>query len=138
MKWWNDHILKRGPDKDMSVYDYVAYLDGLLRPLPPHEKANKMRPVITGFFDIFSTKEYRDKKLFLGEEDFVNFWVIFADVDEHHCRRVYTKYFPAPLTMEYFLADFEAFVSNPEFVDENSKRVFHVFKQPNPSGCCKA
>ncbi|XP_061195951.1 uncharacterized protein LOC133204223 [Saccostrea echinata] len=28
-KWWNNHVFKRGPGKDISLEDYISYLEGL-------------------------------------------------------------------------------------------------------------
>ncbi|XP_048743369.2 uncharacterized protein LOC125656826 [Ostrea edulis] len=135
-KWWNDHIFKSGPGKPISLHDYTSYLEGCMGSLDkPHDTVNKMKPAITGFFNFFSTDGYRKRNLIIGEEDFVRFWIILTDVDEQHCREMFNKHFPAPVTMAYFLEDFNAFVSHPEFWNEFSNRIFNILKFRR-SGCC--
>ncbi|XP_056007691.1 uncharacterized protein LOC125666332 [Ostrea edulis] len=136
-KWWNEHIFKTGRGKDISVADYVSYLQGTVGAAVPHEKAGKVKAMVTGFFNIFSTEGFRKKNLILGEEDFVKFWAILADVDERHCRRMLIRHFPTPLTLAYFLEDFTAFLSHQEFFDEYSNRIFNVVKFRRSNGCCK-
>jgi hypothetical protein len=136
-KWWNDHVFKTGPGKDISVADYVSYLEGTVGAVPPHEKAGKVKPMATGLFNFFSTDNYRKKNLILGEEDFVKFWAILADADERHCRKMLLRHFPTPLTLAYFLDDFTAFLSHQDFFDEYSSRIFNVLKFGGSQGCCK-
>ncbi|XP_048755717.2 uncharacterized protein LOC125666579 isoform X2 [Ostrea edulis] len=136
-KWWNEHIFKTGPGKDISVDDYISYLDGTVGAVAPHEKAGKVKPMVMGLFNIFSTESFRKKNFILGEEDFVKFWAILADVDERHCRRMLIRHFPTPLTMAYFLEDFTAFLSHQDFYDEYSNRIFNVLKFRRSYGCCK-
>jgi hypothetical protein len=123
-KWWNDHIFKRGPGKPIALLDYLCNLTG------------DPKPMITGFFNFFSTGEYRKKNLILGEEDFVRFWRILADVDERHSRKIFYRCFPAPFTMASFMEDFIAFLSNAEFFDEVSNRVFNLLKFQGSCSCC--
>ncbi|XP_061195688.1 uncharacterized protein LOC133203906 [Saccostrea echinata] len=137
-KWWNDHIFKCGAGKDISIEDYISYLEGTVGAAPPHERANKVKPFITGFFNFFSTEDYRKKNLILGEEDFVKFWTILADVDERHCREKFVKHIPTPLTMAYFMEDFVAFTSHDEFWNEYGNRIFNVLKGERSDRCCKA
>jgi hypothetical protein len=125
-KWWEDHIFKSGPGKPISLEDYTCYL----------MSAGDMRPVITGLFKFFSTDEYRKRNLIMGEDDFVRFWGILADVDERHSREMFNRYFPAPVTMTSFLEDFVAFVSHPDFWDEYNNRVYNVVKFRRSGFCC--
>jgi hypothetical protein len=135
-KCWNDHVFKSGPGKPISLEDYMSHLEGTIASLDKsHENANKMRPIITGFFNFFSTEEYRKKNIIIGEEDFVKFWRILADSDEQHSREMFNKHFPAPLTMASFLDDFTALISHVEFWEEYSNRVFNLLKFRRP-GCC--
>ncbi|XP_071182051.1 uncharacterized protein [Mytilus edulis] len=131
-KWWDDHIFKRGANKHISVEDYVAYLEGIYNPA---DMGNKMRPVITGFFNFFSTPDFRKKNCILTEEDFIKFWTILKNVDKVHCRNIYIRHFLNPTTMESFLGDFVALVSSNDFFDENTIRVHTVLKPPRSSPC---
>ncbi|XP_061175545.1 uncharacterized protein LOC133184469 [Saccostrea echinata] len=133
-KWWNDHIFKSGPGKDISMTDYVMWVESNI---PLHEMANKVKPIITGFFNFFSTEDYRKKNLIIGEEDFVMFWAILADVNERHCRKMFVKHIPSPLTMAFFLEDFEAFLSHNEFWNEYAYRVFNILKYRDSCRCCR-
>ncbi|XP_048743368.2 uncharacterized protein LOC130046285 [Ostrea edulis] len=137
-KWWNDNIFKGGPGKPISLHDYTSFLEGSMVSVNnPHENANKMRPVITGFFNFFSTDEYRKKNLIICEDDFIRFWRILADIDEQHCREMFNKHFPAPVTMASFMEDFTAFVSHVDFWDEYSNRVFNLLKFRRTGCFCK-
>ncbi|CAC5378541.1 unnamed protein product [Mytilus coruscus] len=131
-KWWNDHIFKRGTNKHISVDDYVTYLEGIYNPA---DMRNKMRPVITGFFNFFSTPDFRKKNCILAEEDFIKFWAILKNVDKVHCRNIYIRHFLNPSTMESFLEDFVALVSYNDFFDENTIRVHTVLKPPRSATC---
>ncbi|XP_061175544.1 uncharacterized protein LOC133184468 [Saccostrea echinata] len=126
-KWWNDHIFKSGPGKNISMNDYISCLE-----------ANcPAKAIVTGFFNFFSTEVYRKKNLIISEEDFVKFWAILAGVDERHCREVFVKHIPSPLTMAFFLEDFEAFLSHNEFWNEYGYRVFNILKYKDSCRCCR-
>lgn len=137
-KWWNNHIFKTGPGKPIQLVDCISYLEGVeLSVKNPSENFKKMKPVITEFFNFFSTDGYRKKNHIISENDFVRFWSILADVNEQHCRKMFCKHFPTPVTMASLLEDSTAFVSHVDFWDEYSNRVFNILKFRH-SGCfCK-
>ncbi|XP_062613866.1 uncharacterized protein LOC134275614 [Saccostrea cucullata] len=135
-KWWNENIFKGGPGKDISVDDYVSYLEGTVGMAPPHERNGKVKPMITSFFSFFSTEYYRKKNLIMNRGEFLKFWTILANVDEIHCRKMYTKHFPTPFTMQYFLNDFESFLANDTFFDEFANRIFNIVRYQGRR-CCK-
>ncbi|XP_076115246.1 uncharacterized protein LOC143083016 isoform X4 [Mytilus galloprovincialis] len=126
-KWWNDHIFKRGVDKDISIDGYINYLEGIYNPA---DMEKKMRTVITGFFNFFSTPQFRKQNQPIIEEDFIKFWTIFKNMDKLHCRRSFIRHFLNPLTMASFLEDFVAFLSYNDFFDENTTRVHNLLKPP--------
>ncbi|CAC5378073.1 unnamed protein product [Mytilus coruscus] len=126
-KWWNDHIFKRGVNKDISIDGYINYLEGIYNPADMEEK---MRPVITGFFNFFTTPDFRKKNLPFVEEDFIKFWTILTNMDELHCKRLFIRHFLNPLTMASFLEDFVAFLAYNDFFDENTTRVHNILKPP--------
>lgn len=137
-KWWDDHVFKRGPGKDIHVEDYVTFVEGTLGTGPPHDRANKIRPVVKKWFDFFTTEEYIKRKLILGEEDFLKFWTILDnDIDEEHYKRMFIKHFPSPLCIGDIMEDFVAFLSHPDFFDEYSNRVFDIVKHRPEGPCCK-
>lgn len=137
-KWWDDNIFKRGPGKDIEVEDYINVVEGTLGTGPPHDRAGKIRPVIKSWFEFFTTEEYLKRKLLLGGGDFVKFWAILdGNSDEQFYKKMYIKHFPAPFSMSDFLEDFVAFLSNPDFFDEFSSRVYHVVKYQSEGICCK-
>ena len=136
-KWWNDNVFKCGPGKSISVEDYMAHLLEQLGLSKSPEMASKIRPVIKGWFKFFTTEDYMKRNLIIGEYDFIRFWSILAEyVPESHCKKMFIKNFPTPFTMDSFLEDFVSFVSNPDFYDEYSNRVYNVIK-PRPSGMCE-
>nr|XP_022291571.1 uncharacterized protein LOC111102917 [Crassostrea virginica] len=136
-KWWNDNNFKCGPGKNISVEDYMAHLLEKLGLSKSPEMASKVRPVIKGWFKFFTTEDYMKRNLIIGEYDFIRFWSILAEyVPESHCKKMFIKNFPTPFTMDSFLEDFVSFVSNPDFYDEYSNRVYNVIK-PRPSGMCE-
>ncbi|XP_062613860.1 uncharacterized protein LOC134275608 isoform X2 [Saccostrea cucullata] len=136
-KWWNDHIFKLGPGNDISVNDYIYYLEGTVGGVVPSARPKKVKPVVTGFFDFFSTGEYRKKSLIIGQNDFVKFWTILVGLDEVQGKKLFLKNFPAPFTMTHFMEDFVNFLSNDEFLDEVSYRVFNVLRhRESQSRCC--
>lgn len=138
MKWWNDYIFKRGPGKDIEVEDYIMVVEGILGKGPPHDRANKIKPVIKQWFEFFTTDEYLKKKLILGGGDFTKFWTILdGSAHEQHYKDMYIKHFPAPFNMSEFYEDFVAFLSNPDFFDEFSNRIYHVVKHRSEGICCK-
>lgn len=126
-KWWNEHIFKRGVDNDISIDGYISYLEGIYNPA---DMEGKMRPVITGFFNFFSTPEFRKQNQPIIEEDFIKFWTILKNMDKLHCRRSFIRYFLNPLTMANFLEDFVAFLSYSDLFDENTTRVHNLLKPP--------
>ncbi|XP_062609835.1 sarcoplasmic calcium-binding protein-like isoform X2 [Saccostrea cucullata] len=131
-KWWNDHVFKRGPGEDISLEDYISYLEGFAE---PDLRPVKFLPIITQFFDFFSTEEYRKKKLILGERDFVKFWTILVNIDERHCKYMFIKHVPSPLTLASLLDDFVALVSHDDVLNNDNYRLLAVLKQ-NHNGCC--
>ncbi|CAC5378074.1 unnamed protein product [Mytilus coruscus] len=131
-KWWDEHVFKRGVNKDISIEDYITYFEGVYT---PHGMESAMRPVITGFFNFFSTPEYRKKNIPILEEDFIKFWTILKNVDESHCRRMFVRYFLNPLTMASFLENFVALISHNDFYDEKTLRVYKILN-PQRSGTC--
>ncbi|XP_062592535.1 sarcoplasmic calcium-binding protein-like [Saccostrea cucullata] len=133
-KWWNNNIFKSGPGKSISMTDYISWLESSA---PPHEMASKLKPMVTGFFNFFSTEDYEKKNLIMSEDDFVKFWTILADINERHCREVFVKHIPSPLTMAYFMEDFVAFLSHNEFWNEYGYRVFNILKYKDTSRCCR-
>ncbi|XP_052064800.1 uncharacterized protein LOC127704705 [Mytilus californianus] len=126
-KWWNDHIFKRGVNKDISIDGYINYLEGIYNPA---DMEKKIRPVITGFFNFFTTPDFRKKNLPIVEEDFTKFWMILTNMDELHCKRLFIRHFLNPLTMASFLEDFVAFLAYNDFFDENTTRVHNILKPP--------
>nr|XP_022291290.1 uncharacterized protein LOC111102720 [Crassostrea virginica] len=126
-KWWNDNIFKCGPGKDISVEDYICHLE--------EDVAKKAGPTIRGWFNFFTTQDYLKKNLIIGEDDFIRFWSILVGVEESHSKDMYIRHFPKPVTMASFLEDFVAFLSNPDFFDEYSQRVYSVIKL-HPRGIC--
>ena len=126
-KWWNDNIFKCGPGKDISVEDYICHLE--------EDVAKKAGPTIKGWFNFFTTQDYLKKNLIIGEDDFIRFWSILVGVEESHSKDMYIRHFPKPVTMASFLEDFVAFLSNPDFFDEYSQRVYSVIKL-HPRGIC--
>ncbi|XP_062596642.1 sarcoplasmic calcium-binding protein-like, partial [Saccostrea cucullata] len=131
-KWWNDHVFKCGPGKDICLEDYICYLEGFAQ---PHERPGKFKPIITQFFDFFSTEEYRKKNLILGERDFVKFWTLLLNIDERHCRNMFIKHVPSPLTLASLLDDFVALVSHDDVLNNDNYRLLAVLKQKH-NGCC--
>jgi hypothetical protein len=135
-KWWDDHIFKGGPGKPISLEDYTSNIITMVNIEHPGENANKLRPIINGFFNFFSTDNYRKRNNIISEEDFVMFWRILADIDERHCRNMFNKHFPAPLTMASFLEDFTALISHVDFWDEYSSRIYNLLKYRSSGFCC--
>lgn len=123
------------PGKDISLEDFMIYLEGLIgNDRPPPERANKFRPIITGFFNFFSTETYRRENLIIGGVDFVKFWAIQADVEEQHCKEMLIKCVPSPVTIASLLGDFVTLVSNNEPWHYNNWRLFAILKQ-KPKRC---
>jgi hypothetical protein len=56
----------------------------------------------------------------MGEEDFVRFWRILADVDEQHSKKIFNKCVLVSFTVAPFMEVFIGFVSNANLVDESS------------------
>lgn len=136
-KWWSEHVFKCGPGKDISVYQLVSYMEGIMTQDSPAERAKVVRPKIKKWFNIFTTEDFLKLKMILSEEDFVKFWVVLANIDERHSKEMLIKYFPSPLTLNDFREDFVAFLSNPEFLDEYSSRIFNILKNKPDCMCCK-
>ncbi|XP_071120910.1 uncharacterized protein [Mytilus edulis] len=131
-KWWDENIFKRGVNKDISVDDYITYLEGIYT---PHGMESTMRPVITDFFNFFSTPDYRKKNIPILEVEFFKFWTILKNVDESHCRRMFVRYFLNPVTMASFLDNFVSLIAHNDFFDEKTLRV-HKILNPKRSGTC--
>lgn len=136
-KWWSEHVFKCGPGKDISVHQLVSYMEGIMTQDSPAERAKVVRPKIKKWFNIFTTEDFLKLKMILSEEDFVKFWAVLANIDERHSREMLIKYFPSPLTLNDFREDFVAFLSNPEFLDEYSSRIFNILKNKPDCMCCK-
>lgn len=136
-KWWTEHVFKCGPGTDISVHQIVSYLEGIMTQDQSSERAKVVRPKIKKEFNIFATEDFLKLKMIFSEEDFVKFWAVLANIDEQHSREMLTKYFPSPLTLTDFREDFVAFLSNPEFLDEYSSRIFNIFRDQPDCKCCK-
>ena len=135
-KWWNAHVFKHGAGKDISVNQLVAYMESVIGVGPNHERANRVKGTVSGWFNFFTTAEYLKKNVILGENDFVKFWTILANVDEYHSRTMFARLFPSPLTMNGFVEDFKSLLSNPDFFDEYSNRIFNVIRFQPKKMCC--
>lgn len=121
----NDHIFKRGENKDILVEEYVSYLE---RMYDPSYMEDIKRSFFTGLYDAFSTSVFRKKNDNFSMENFCTFWKILAGVDAKLCKRVFTRGFSNPLTLEGLLEEFVQFVSLDEFVYVESLRVFLILK----------
>lgn len=135
-KWWDDNIFKQGAVEEIKVDDYVHSVENYLGNGAAYDRANRIRPVVTTWFDFFTTEEYINRNLDMT--DFVRFWNELSGDDEQHYRRMFIKHFPSPLTMSDFLEDFVAFLSNPEYLNEFSSRVFQVVKYRSGGVCLKS
>lgn len=94
-----------------------------------YDRVNKIRLVVKKWFDFFMIEEYMKKKLILGEEDFVKFWIILdKGDDESYYKSMFIKYFFLLLFMGDIMEDFVVFLLYFDFFDEYSNRVFNVVK----------
>lgn len=137
-KWWNDNIFKQEAGEEIKVEDYVHSVENCLGKGAAYDRADKIRPVVKTWFDFFTTEKYINRNLDMTETDFVMFWKELSGDDEQHYKRMFIKHFPSPLTMSDFLEDFVAFLSNPEYLNEFSSRVFQVVKYRSGGVCLKS
>lgn len=136
-EWWDENIFKQG-GKWIKVEDYVHSVETDLGKGAAYDRANRIRPVVKKWFDFFTTEDYINRNLDMTENDFVKFWTELFGDDEQHYKRMFIKHFPSPLTMSDFLEDFVAFLSNPDYLNEFSSRVFQVVKYRSGRVCLKS
>lgn len=137
-KGWNENIFKQEGGKWIKVEDYVHSVENRLGKGAAYDRANRIRPVVKKWFDLFMTEEYINRNLDMTENDFVKFWTeLFGDNEQHH-KKMFIKHFPSPLTMSDFLEDFVAFLSNPDYLNEFSSRVLQVVKYRAGRVCLKS
>lgn len=135
---WCNNIFKQGAVEEIKVDDYVHSVENYLGNGAAYDRANKIRSVVKKWFNFFTTEEYINRNLDMTETDFVMFWKELSGDDEQHYKRMFIKNFPSPLTMSDFLEDFVAFLSNPEYLNEVSSRVFQVVKYRSGGVCLKS
>lgn len=137
-EWWNENIFKQEAGRLIKVEDYVLSVENYLGKRAAYDRANRIRPVVKKWFHFFTTEENINGNYIMTENDFVKFWTELSGNDEQHYKRMFIKHFPSPFTMSDFVEDFVAFLSNPEYSNEFSNRVFKVVKYRSGGVCLKS
>lgn len=137
-EWWNENIFKQEAGRLIKVEDYVLSVENYLGKGAAYDRANRIRPVVKKWFHFFTTEENINGNFIMTENDFVKFWTELSGNDEQHYKRMFIKHFPSPFTMSDFVEDFVAFLSNPEYSNEFSNRVFKVVKYRSGGVCLKS
>ena len=127
-KWWNDNIFRR--HQRGGQHKSIGRSTGLSL---PSDMANKARPAIKGKFNFFTTEEYLKKNLIIGEVVLIRFKQ--TTLRTPTARKCISSTFQQLYQWLCFWQTVSS-VSNPDFFDEYSPRVYNVIK-PRPAGICE-
>nr|XP_022345082.1 uncharacterized protein LOC111137742 isoform X3 [Crassostrea virginica] len=137
-KWWNENVFRCGPGKDISENDLTNFMFANVFRQDAGYNDDKMKPIIKGWFEFFTTEEYLKENWIIEKEDFCKFWTILAQIEHGYSTEMLNRYFPSPITMSDLLEEFVTLVSNPMFYEVHASRIFHLLKYRPKDTFCKS